>query len=259
MKKSMALGLMAVVVLVLPPLGMSWGYVGHRISGLVAEHFLNEKAALAIEDLLDGEKLSMVMSWADDMRDDAYWQEQNAGSWHYLNVEDDAIYSPSTEKPDVYTQILFYEARLRDQSITKSERAIALKWFVHLVTDIHQPLHVGRGSDKGGNDIEVTFLGEETNLHSVWDTKLLMNRKVSETAYASFLVDTISRRKQKRWAQASYRDWITEGRHIRAQVYNFEGTDLDERYYRKNIKLVDERLAMGGYRLAHRLNAIFGE
>ena len=150
-----------------------------------------------------------------------------------------------------------FEKKLRDNTISKKEKWQALAFYIHFVGDIHQPLHVGRRDDRGGNDITVKWFGQPKNLHAVWDSAIIENQKLSYTEYANFLnnysADTI-----KLWQSAEYLDWAKDSKAKRANVYNFsEDKELSYKYVYKNTPILNEQMSKAGVRLAGMLNKIF--
>ena len=148
-------------------------------------------------------------------------------------------------------------ATLKNKKSSKDEKQIALKFMIHLVGDLHQPLHVGRKNDKGGNDIKIKWFGEETNLHSIWDTKLIQHQNLSYTEYTDYLLLDIDYSDIRKWQGHSTMDYIRESKALRTQCYDFSGNSLKWEYFYKNKDLLELRLVQGGIRLSGELNRIF--
>lgn len=133
-------------------------------------------------------------------------------------------------------------------------------FLVHFVGDVHQPLHLGRASDRGGNDIEVTFNHKKTNLHSLWDTGLLVHTGLSRDEYLAGLNRMVKPAAKAEWLDSlDPVDWATES-HVLAHSYAYvvpKNGKVSDAYYRRNIIVVDERLAAAGIRLAAVLNNIY--
>lgn len=154
----------------------AWGAEGHRLIAEMAETQLTTKARAEVSRLLAMEPnatMSSVSTWADEVR------SRNTASWHYVNPPPgDCAYDRGRDCEDGNCAV---EALNQQVSILKSrapdaERLSALKWVIHLVGDIHQPLHAGFKGDKGGNLYQVQAFGRGTNLHSLWDGGLIRNR-----------------------------------------------------------------------------------
>lgn|GEM_PF-114488 len=244
-------------VLLAMPLA-AWGPRGHRVVGLIAEKHLSDGARREAARLLSGETLAEVSVWADDVRAEDAWS--HTGSWHYVNIPDGVPYERSRMDPkgDVITAIRRYEGVLADRSASRRERATALKFLVHFVADVHQPLHVGRAEDRGGNGIELSWYGKPSNLHRVWDSGILAQIGLSSRRLAEAL-DRRLGREALGWRKDSLLDWVDESAEMRPRVYDVRGGKLGERYFERNRGLAEQRLAQAGVRLAALLDRLLGE
>jgi hypothetical protein len=239
-----------------------WGQLGHRIIGRVASSQLTPAARAAVRQLLPGESLGSVASWADQIRP----QRPETGPWHYVNIPVwDSVFRPATVCPGGDCVIAALErqlAILSDRNKPSAERAEALKWVVHLVGDMHQPLHVGDRGDRGGNDVKVTYDGKPGNLHAVWDTGLLLATGVSEEQFVVRFERTIRQRGDLgRLTSGSIVDWAMESHAVSRDVaYPFLPTslDLDERYLAKVRTILEDRMLRASVRLAALLNKALG-
>lgn len=259
-----------------------WGLRGHRVVGRIAEKHLEPAAAKMVRGLLEGETLARVANEADHLRSDTAWA--CAAPLHYASVEDGDIYQSSAKSPkgDIVQALLYFEAQLRDKETPHELRVLALKWMVHLVGDLHQPLHVGRSCDRGGNSVEVLWFDKKTNLHKVWDSEFINDEELSYTEYADFLGK--DQAGSSGLAAGSYSDWADEAPIVRAELYTCHGKDgccaagkncrddtrafdscgdtqafvprLGYAYAEKNRKLMERQLYRAGLRLAAVLNAI---
>ena len=137
----------------------AWGPTGHRAAARIAEKHLSAKAAKAVAELLGSDTLPEISTWADEIRSDPDWQR--ASPWHYINIEDGESFETMARAPggDIISQLEHVDAVLRNSKSPREEKIVALKFLVHLVADLHQPLHAGRASDRGGNEIQVTWHG----------------------------------------------------------------------------------------------------
>src|SRR6185295_5248767 len=159
------------LVVAIPAFG--WREKGHRITGELAWMLLKKETRAKLERLLPDEKLSDVANWADQVRD----ARPESKPWHYVNVPEGAKSFDAARDcaggECIVAKLEEMQKKLADATTPKAERVEALKWVVHLVGDLHQPLHVSHGEDKGGNDIQVTFFGRPTNLHRLWDSDMI--------------------------------------------------------------------------------------
>lgn len=236
----------------------SWGKNGHRIVGAIAESHLTPKAKEKLQMLLGNEQLSMVGNHMDFIRSDRKYRHMSP--WHYCAVPDDKTYEEAgtPDQGDVIVTIQRLLKELETKKFTDGDELFAVKMLVHLIGDIHQPLHVGNGEDKGGNDVEVEFFWEDSNLHRVWDEGIIEEQKLSYTEYVKWInFSTVEQRKQ--WQDASVMDWVAESKDYRPQVYDLpENKKINYRYIYDNIELVNLRLLQAGIRLAGALNKIYG-
>jgi len=233
----------------------AWGPTGHRIVGRIAEGYLSEEAAAAAEALLAPDSLARASYWPDEARSDPAWQ--HADAWHWISIEDGETYETSEKNPagDVVEAIRRMEAILRNREAPQAERAIALKFLVHFVGDVHQPLHVGRRADQGGNDGRVTWHGQPSNLHSVWDSAMIDSTRLSFSEYAEF-IDHPSAEEIAAWQASTLLDWVAESKAVRARVYEIGDGNLGYAYSFHNLPVVERRLVQAGVRLAGLLNSI---
>lgn len=234
----------------------AWGPNGHRIVGRIAENHLTEEAARAVDCLIGPETLAQVSTWPDDIRSDPSWTK--ATPWHFISVDDNETVETTERNPagDVLEAMQRFEAVLRDPQADPQAKREALKFLVHFVGDVHQPLHVGRRADRGGNSVEVMFFAEKTNLHSVWDSGLIENEKLSFSEFVSF-IDHPTLEEIKTWQGSTYTDWVVESKGFRERVYKVGDGKLSFQYVYDNIPLVKRRLLQAGVRLAGVLNAVF--
>ncbi len=206
-----------VLALGLPASAAAWGQNGHRALAEIAERHLDPAARAAIGELLDGRGLSEISTWADDIRSYPEWH--CADPFHYVTVAPGAPYpDQGVPEGDAVQAIVYYADVLSEGGAGVEARRRALKWLVHLVGDLHQPLHSGRGCDEGGNWIQVEWFGEATNLHSVWDSKLIDSEQLSFTELADF-ADHASTEHVAVYQSSTPLDWVREAQSLLDDVY----------------------------------------
>jgi hypothetical protein len=236
-----------------------WGQNGHRVVGQLAEWHLNKKARKNIEAILKHESIPMVANWMDEIRSDKAYD--HTATWHWVTIPDGESYNREYQEAsgDAYQMLLNIKEKLKSKSLSEKEEREYLKMLIHIVGDLHQPLHVGRGDDKGGNDVRVFYFNQETNLHSVWDTKMIEGQNLSFTEIATHLNKRATPETVKTYQAASEEDWLKEAMSFRPMVYDIpENKRLSYQYNYKYYNLVEERLLAGGLRLAGLLNEIYG-
>jgi hypothetical protein len=249
----------------------AWGWEGHIIVARIAEAHLTDKAKDGITQLLGPDRKiedTSVASWPDNIRRD----RPETGPWHYVDIPFDAVsYDPSRDcrsNQCIVAQLEHFAAVLADTKATTVSRAEALRFVVHFVGDMHQPLHCAeRNHDKGGNLVKVTFLtgSHEGNLHSTWDTLLIRQylgaRDVLQ--YADELNSRITSQQTKDWAAGTIADWAWES-HQQAVAHAYAGipiqttpVNLTQQYVDENRQVVETQLERAGIRLADVLNKAF--
>jgi hypothetical protein len=255
----------------------TWSPQGHRLVALVAANHLTAVARDRVKQLLGDETLADVAVWADDFA----VANSQTGLWHYVNLPADAAtYDRDRDCPRqqrvtaggrgdqwrdcAIDRILYHRQQLADRSLDRADRAIALKFLIHLVGDLHQPFHA-IDAGRGGNDIPVSVYGSTSctyddgtqyrcNLHGTWDTELLAHRRWDDRRYLDELEDLIERRGWSAADSGTPAAWALESHDIGKSVLSAGQFTIDDAYYHRHISQVEERLALGGLRLAAILN-----
>lgn len=258
MKKNIIICLLFPVLLILA----SWGAVGHQTVAKIAENHLSPEASFAVKDLLGIETLAGVSSWADQVKSQPEYK--STGAYHFVNLPSGLNYNQfsaavkAQKNDNLYLALLKYENLLSDPNVSKDKRVEALKFVVHLVGDAHQPMHVSRAEDKGGNNIQVQFDGQGTNLHALWDGKLISKTGLNAMELAMSW-DHASTQEIAQWQQAPVTQWLFESYQLSAALYAEieKGNKLGDDYYKKHLPEIQLRVNQGGIRLAGVLNQIF--
>jgi hypothetical protein len=237
----------------------AWGPVGHRITGAIADRNLSGVARANVRQLLGGEDLAEVSTWPDDMRSDPapFWQKLSP-PWHYVTVLHGDQYQPSDAPPegDAVTALNAFTAVLRNPNAPREDRRTALIFIVHIIGDLHQPLHVGARPDRGGNDVKLSFFGQQTNLHAVWDSGMIGERHLSYSEYADWLERAITPEQVIAWSGHDPLPWMAESLALEKGIYPAD-TNLSWTYLYQHAPEVDLRLKQGGIRIASYLNWVF--
>ncbi|MGB5982767.1 MAG: S1/P1 nuclease [Nonlabens sp.] len=236
-----------------------WGKTGHRATAEIASQYLNKKARKAIKKLLDGQSLATVSTFADDIKSDSKYRYLSPT--HYVNIPFDKTYDshPKNEKGDIIQAIDDAINILQSDKASKEEKVFHLKMLVHYIGDLHQPLHTGLKEDKGGNDFQVRWFRDGTNLHSVWDSKIIDSYGMSYSELAVNMVP-LSRKQYKKMSSGSHRDWLKDSREQVKDIYANveEGDKLGYAYMYKYTETMKSQLQKGGVRLAALLNDLLG-
>jgi len=250
-------------LLYLPSQSMAWGMLGHRVVAQIADNNLNPKARLALKAILGNESLAMGSNWADFVKSDKSYDYLY--NWHFINfaaglssADINGLLKVDTAV-NAFTKINFLVNELKKKNLPKAQKIIYIRLLVHIVGDVHQPMHTGRAEDKGGNDVKLTWFGKSSNLHSVWDTELVESQQLSYTEYTQ-AINYCSAKQKADWQQAPINAWITETYGMAQNIYGGVtlGDKLSYRYIYDNLNTVNNQLLKGGIRLGGLLNQIFG-
>lgn len=253
----MRLLLLAVVILISSTHTFGWGQTGHRVTGRIADLYLNKKAKKELERILYGQSLAMASTWMDEIRSDSTYDYTI--DWHWVTIQDGETYEQSKKNKngDVIQTIERIITELKSKKLNARQEVEAVKMLIHLIGDIHQPLHVGGGNDRGGNDVKIMWFRVDSNLHRVWDTDMIDDTKLSYTEFAESL-EKPGDQKRKEWQKSSVRDWANESVSYRKQVYDYKNGKLGYEYSYHHLHIVRMRLLQAGIRLAAVLNEIYG-
>ena len=235
---------------------LPWGATGHRVTGYIADKHMSKKARLAIQRILGQESLAMAANWMDDVKSDSLYDVYR--DWHWVTIQNGETYDQSAKNKngDLIYALERIIAELKSKKLSPKEEMERLKMLIHLVGDIHQPLHVGFGDDQGGNRVKLTWFGKETNLHSVWDSYMIDQSELSYTELGEALYKPTAE-EIKKWQSTSVRDWANESMTYRKQIYDIGDGKLGYKYQYKYFGITRDRLAHAGVRLAGLLNEIY--
>ena len=251
-------------IFLLPVFSFGWGVLGHRIVGQIAESYLTPKARIEVQKILGNESIAMVSNWADFIKSDkAYSYLYN---WHFIDLDKAYTYPELQEylnkdaSVDAYTKLNFLIGELKKKDLSQENKLLYLRMLIHIVEDLHQPLHTGHTDDKGGNDIKVNWFTTPTNLHSIWDSQLIEFQQLSYTEYTAMINHTTIAQRTE-WQKAPISQWIFESNQLAEKIYSEvkNGDTLNTYNYNFNhIAIVNQQLVKAGVRLAGILNELFG-
>jgi len=235
-----------------------WSKTGHRVVGEVAQGHLNRKTKRTVSKLLNGQSLAAVSNYADAIKSDRAYK--NFAAWHYVNIPSDKNYSEVKPGPngDLVTGIKKCIEILKNENSTEADKIFYLKMLVHLIGDLHQPMHAGRKEDKGGNDIQLQWFGKGSNLHRVWDSNMINDYGMSYTELSKDL-PPLGKEQIKEIEKGTILDWVGESQELANEIYNSveKGEKLGYSYSYKYWNMAEKQLQKGGLRLARVLNDIF--
>ena len=255
-------GLLVLAVLLISHLAFCWGLAGHRIVGEIAQQHLSRKAKKEIKELFGRESLAWWSNWPDFIKSDSTWN--HASPWHYIDLpghlpkEEFITELKKLPGKNLYTQIREMTDQLKNKSLPLRQRQEALRFLVHFIGDLHQPLHTGRHEDQGGNKIVVYWFDKKTNLHSLWDSMLIEFQQYSYSEYAR-LLDIASKQDVRKYQSGTLEDWFYDSHVVSDSIYDATPSEskLSYRYNFQFQHILEEQLLKGGLRLAAILNATF--
>ena len=263
-RKMIKIVTLSFIIIYLPVQSFAWGVLGHRITGQIAETYLSSKAKKAIMSILGNESIAMSANYADFIKSDSTFKYID--NWHYVNIDSGMTAEQIQHKlesdsgTNIYNRIIFLTNELKRKDLSQNNKVFYLKLLIHFVGDLHQPMHVGQYKDLGGNRIRLTWFNENTNLHRIWDEQLIEFQQLSYTEYAN-AINFATREQVKQWQAAPLHAWVLESYSIAQDLYaELEGKEpkLSYRYNYVHVNTLNQRLLMGGIRLAGLLNDIYG-
>lgn len=236
----------------------AWGQMGHFLIGYMAEMQLKKSTKKKVENILYPISIARSGTWMDDVKSDRAYDFAN--SWHYLNSKN-GEYDPTTQEDtgDAFEAIQRIKSELKAGNLAPQKEAELLKMLIHLIEDIHQPLHVGTGDDKGGNDVKIEFFGQPTNLHALWDSGMIERQGMSYTEIANELYRRLTPQMKTSYQKSSMQDWLKEAVDLRPRVYDLpENKKISYAYIYKHYSVAEERMIAASVRLAQVLEEIYG-
>ncbi|MCY4425563.1 MAG: S1/P1 nuclease [Halieaceae bacterium] len=236
---------------------LAFGPLGHEVIAGLAENWLQPEARTMLTELLPNETLAEASTWADRMRGhpSTFWQE-TASPYHYVTLpRGDYQLEKAPDKGDAVTALHEFRRVLEDAKRSRARRQLALRFSIHIVGDLHNPVHVGNGRDRGGNQVEIRFMGKHSNLHRLWDSGLLYQRGWSKQQWLQHLAQGITRAQRRAWSSVDPITWVHESRDLRPLVYSHTRT-ISKAYVDKAVPVLDQRLRQAGVRTADYLNLL---
>jgi nuclease S1 len=264
----LTLFVLAGLIALLTPSAKAWSPIGHRLAGRLAERNLTPEARAAVKALLEPtETMADASTWADEHRRDV----KGSAPWHYVDVPldeekyDDRFAGDAPEKGNIVPKIREFKAILRDSRRPVEERRFALRFLIHLVEDLHMPLHVGDNHDRGGNDTQIQFFDQGSNMHRLWDGDMLYHVDRDEDRWMAEMIKMDTPEARKRAMAGTVEEWATESLKLAKSAYIDpatgkkikRGTKLGEPYQAANLPIARQRVYLGGVRLAMVLNEVF--
>lgn len=247
----------------LPFSANAWGVNGHRIVGEIADSYLSANARKSIVKILGSESIAMASNYADFIKSDSLYAY--VSPWHYVNIPESLSqpevmnFLDSDTSVDAYTKLNFIVKQLRNKNSTVVDKVFYLKLLIHIVGDIHQPLHTGHAADQDGNTIKVFWFQESTNLHRLWDDQLIVFQQLSYTEYAK-AINHPTATEVNNWQKFTLKQWLYDSYKTAENIYALTkpGEHLSYKYNYMFVQTLNTQLLNGGIHLAALLNDIYG-
>lgn len=235
-----------------------WGKTGHRALAEIANDYLSERAKAKIRLILKGQSMAVASTFADEIKSDDRYDEFKV--WHYANAQLNESYenSEKNEDGDIVVGIQYCIEVLEDPTSDEEDQTFYLKMLIHLIGDMHQPLHFGLKEDRGANDFEVDWFGKASNFHRVWDSEMINSYGMSYTEMSKNKT-VLTPDEIKTYASGDLPDWVEDTRLLTRKVYKSAQArdDLRYRYMYDWYEVLNLQLHKGGIRLAKVLNQIY--
>lgn len=237
----------------------AWGQKGHNITCAIAQKHLSKKAQKRINEIFEGRSIVYWSSWMDNASHTPEYAYTK--TWHYKNIDADETYdnAAQNENGDVLTAIEAQIKALKSGELNKEQENIALRMLVHLVGDLHCPMHMGHKSDSGGNRWQVQFFNNGKNLHGIWDSDMIESaHKWTHSEWVEE-IDRVDKAQYRKITQGSLSDWGRETYEAASSIY--ANTPVGSKISYDEVSywtpLVEQQLLKGGLRLASILNELF--
>ena len=233
---------------------LAWGKKGHEIVAEIAFRFLDDSTKKIVKNFLGNLSIEEAANWMDDEKSNSYYNYMR--TWHYVNVEKGEAYKPTTER-DIVTVLNSAILDLKNyRNLKRKDIKRDLLLIFHLIGDLHQPLHVGYGIDRGGNSVEITSPAVSGNLHSVWDSQIIDSKGITADSCMT-LYNTLDAAAIKQIQKINVLTWMSQSRAYLDTIYSFQNNFLTKEYVDRNVDVIKKQLLLGGLRLAGILNEVF--
>lgn len=239
----------------------AWGQKGHDVTAYIAENHLTPEAAQRVAEVLGGRSLVYYSNWMDNASHTPEYAYTK--TWHYMNIDEGETIEtqPRHPKGDILTAIDGIVKRIEKGKLSKEEEFDQLRMLIHLVGDLHCPMHAGRSTDLGGNRVKVLYFNRETNLHSIWDSSLVESAHSWSYSEWQFQLDRVTDDFAARMQEGTPRDWFAQTVQIAKKIYEVtpEGSKISYDYIAAMAPVIEQQFLLGGLRLAGLLNQLYGK
>ena len=231
-----------------------WGSEGHKLVAKIAYTQLTPSAKDSLAKYLRGASIEEASVWMDEIKADKSYDYQKP--WHYINIDKGAEYNPADTGNIVWELNRIIPELKHREKYSKDKIEVDIKILIHLLGDLHQPLHVGYASDIGGNSVQVFYMAGADNLHRVWDTDIIRDEVTGQQVDWAKL-SHFSKEELAQIRKIDVAEWMKESRSLLDTVYDFKGDNINAKYARKNAPIIERQLLIAGLRLGEILNDVF--
>ncbi len=246
--------LLVFIAIYIPIRSNAWGAVGHKLVAKIAYSQLPKAVKDSLAVYLQQTTVEEASVWMDEIKSDP--SNDSLRPFHYVNIEKGQEYNPDSTR-NIIGELNRVISELKERNkYTKEHIEVDLKILIHLIGDLHQPMHNGYASDRGGNSVQVFFAASTSNLHRVWDTDIIEGYILHEpTDWAS--TANFSKEELAEIKRINILGWLKESRADLESAYDFRGQDINGKYIARNKTIIKQKLLFGGLRLASILKDIF--
>lgn len=237
----------------LPSKTLAWGKQGHALVAEVAFNYMDENTKKIVLQYLDGMTIEDAANWMDDIKKDRAYDFMN--SYHYVNFDKGATVEAKEGANIIYQLDTAIKALQNKKNLSATEINTNIKILFHLIGDLHQPLHIGYGNDKGGNTFQINYNLKGSNLHALWDFGIIENKKISLTdclkviKYTKKQIDALQK--------IDVLNWAADSRTYLEPIYNTGGNKINDEYVDSSVPIIENQILKAGIRLAGVLNSVF--
>lgn len=237
----------------------AWGQKGHDVVAYIAECHLTPAAAEKVGAVLGGRSLVYYANWMDNASNTPEYAYSK--TWHYMNIDEGETLETQPRHPqgDLLTAIASITKEIERGKWSEKEHFDGLRMLIHLVGDLHCPMHAGRSTDRGGNGVPVLFFNRETNLHSIWDSSLVESAHNWSYSEWQWNIDRVTEAFAEQVQQGTPEEWFAQTVAITKKIYELtpEGAKISYDYINAMTPVIEQQLLLGGLRLAALLNELY--
>ena len=239
--------------ILLPIKTLAWGKQGHALVAEVAFKYMDKKTKKIVLQYLDGMTIEDAANWMDEVKKDHSYDYMSA--YHYANFELGATVEEKEVANIIYQLDSTIKALQNKNNLTPAEINTKIKILFHLMGDLHQPLHVGYGNDKGGNTMQVNYNSKGTNLHALWDFGIIESKNIG--LHNCLKVTKYSKKEIMSLQEINVVNWAKDSRSYLLPIYNTDGNKISDKYVDSSVSIIENQILKAGIRLAGVLNVVF--